>query len=287
MKPLRWSIVGVGVAGRARARAIAQDPRAELVGVWRGRFAADVGAPLLPSFQAAVEAADAVAVCSPTPVHRAQVEAALRAGRHVAVEFPLAQRAAAARSLFDLADRMSRVLHVEHIELLEPAGRTLCGQLRPEIIDEVRVRFERPGPADAGAPALALANVARLHRLCALAGPVAGILDVTAIPGRLEARLRMAVGCTAQLCFEQSPYLRRATTIEVDTPTDRWRQVDGTLQRNGKDQSLLGVRSLFGRDHAFAMRAILEGAEPYVARDRVLHVLEVVERLAAEQPGPL
>ncbi len=287
MAEVRWTIVGVGTAGRARARAIAQDPGARLVGVWRGRFAAEVGAPVLPSLAAAIDAADAVAVCSPTAVHRAQVETVLRAGRHALVEFPIAQSVAAARALFDLADRMDRVLHVEHIELLEPAGRTLCGQVRPELIESIRVRFERPGPADGGPPALALANVARLHRLCAIAGPVTEVLSVQAQPGRLQARLRMSAGCEASLDLQQAPYLRRSTVIEVDMPTDRWVQIDGTLQRNGKDQSLLGVRSLFGRDHAHAMRTITEGTEPYVSRDRVLHVLEVVERLSAEQVGGL
>jgi biliverdin reductase len=285
MAQVRWSIVGVGIAGRARARAITEDPRAELVGVWRGRFADGVGAPVLASLDEAIAAADAVAICSPTPLHRAQVEAALRAGRHVVVEFPIAQGPADARALFDLADRLDRVLHVEHIELLEPAGRTLCGQVRPQLIQTIRVRFERAGPADGGPPALALHNVARLHRLCALAGPVATIDAVRSEPGRLEADLTMETGCRASLVFEQSPNLRRSTTIEVDTPTDRWKQVDGTLSRNGKDVSLLGVRSLFGRDHAHAMGTILDGTSPYVDRTRVLHVLEVVQRLGAERAG--
>jgi len=287
MAQVRWSIIGVGVAGRARARAINEDPQAELVAVWRGRFAEAVGAPVLGSLDDAIAAADAVAICSPTPLHRAQVEAALRAGRHVVVEFPMAQGPAEARALFDLADRLDLVLHVEHIELLEPAGRTLCGQVRPEVIDAVRVRFERAGTADAGPPALALGNVARIHRLCALAGPVAAVRSVVSAPGRLEAELQMDAGFIATLVFEQAPYLRRHTTVEVDTPTDRWRQVDGSLARNGKDVSLLGVRSLFGRDHAYAMGAITEGSPSYVDRTRILHVLEVVQRLGAERVGPL
>ncbi len=287
MGQVRWSIIGVGVAGRARARAIREDPHAELVAVWRGRFADTVGAPVLDSFDEAIAAADAVAICSPSPLHRTQVEAALRAGRHVVVEFPMAKGPAEARALFDLADRLGLVLHVEHIELLEPAGRTLCGQVRPEVIDALRVRFERAGAADSGPPALALGNVARIHRLCALAGPVAAVRSVVCVPGRLEAELQMEAGCAATMVFEQAPYLRRGTIIEVDTPTDRWRQVDGSLARNGKDVSLLSVRSLFGRDHAHAMGAITEGSSSYVGRARILHVLEVVQRLGAEIVGPV
>jgi len=287
MAKVRWSIVGVGTAGRARARAVAEDNRAKLVGVWRGRYAAEVGAQVLPTLEAAIDAADAVAICSPTPVHRAQVESALRAGKHVVVEFPMAQTPADARALFQLADRMDRVLHVEHIELLEPAGRTLGGQVRPELIDEVRVGFHRAGEATAGPPALAIGNVARLHRLCAVAGPVSSIRSVDSSPGKLDAELEMTVGCKATLSFAQAPYLRRGTRIEVDTPTDRWQQVDGTLSRNGKDVSLLGVRSLFGRDHAHVMGTILEGTPHYVSRERILHVLEIAERLGREQAGPV
>ena len=287
MSTLDWSVVGVGIAGRARCQAIRSVDGSRLVAVWNGRFAAEVGAPIAPSFEAAIECAAAVAIASPTEHHAAQVEAVLRAGRHCLVEFPVARTEADAERLFALADHVGRVLHVEHIELLDAAGRTLANSLHPELVEHVDVRFERPGAADAGPPALALGNVARLHRLCAIAGPVAAITAIDASPGELRAELLLRAGARASLCFLQSPYVQRRTTITVRTPNHVWEQVDGDLRRDGQLLSLLSPRSLFAQDHSHATRSIRDGAPPYVSRERILHVLRIVERLGAGATGAL
>ena len=77
---IRWAVVGVGSAGRARAKAIQADPRSELVAVCRGRFAGWFHVAQLSEVDDAIAAADAVAVCSPTHLHAAHVRAALKAG---------------------------------------------------------------------------------------------------------------------------------------------------------------------------------------------------------------
>jgi len=287
MSELRWAVIGVGIAGRARARALFQSERDELVALWRGRFAAEVEAPVVASFDEALSAADAVAICSPTEHHAAQVRAALRADRHVVVEFPLARSRAEAEALFALARQRGRVLHVEHIELLGAAGRTLAAQTRPELVERIEVHFEKAGPDDAGAPALALGNVARLHRLCAIAGPMSQVDEVTVAPGELRAEVRMASGVVASLRFSQGPYFKRTTRVEVHTASSHWVQNNSQLSRDGHAVSLLGTRSLFAADQRIATARILDGDEPYVSDARVLHVLGAVERLATAQPGPI
>jgi len=287
MAELRWALVGAGTAGRARARALLESPRDDLVAIWRGRYADDIGAPVVASFEAAIAAAEAVVISSPTEHHAAQVRAALQAGRHVVVDFPLARSRAEASSLFDLARAKGKVLHVEHIELLEAAGRTLCGQTRPELLSSVHVQFERSGPDDAGAPALALSNVARLHRLCALAGPVASIDELDMLPGQLKARLTTTAGVPATLQFAQGAYFQRLTRIEATAANGRWEQRNGRLSRDGRDVSLLGTRSLFASDQRVATARILDGGDSYVTEARILHVLEVMERLGAGRVGPL
>ena len=59
MAELRWALVGAGTAGRARARALLESPRDDLVAIWRGRYADDIGAPVVASFEAAIAAAEA------------------------------------------------------------------------------------------------------------------------------------------------------------------------------------------------------------------------------------
>jgi hypothetical protein len=51
--------------------------------------------------------------------------------------------------------------------------------------------------------------------------------------------------------------------------------------------TLVGLGSLFGRDQRMATARILDGAPPYVDEERILHVLEVVERLGRLETGPV
>lgn len=280
-----WSVVGVGIAGRARAAAIGRDPRARLAAVWHGRYATETGVPVVASFEAAIAAAHAVAICSPNEVHAAQARSVLEAGRHALVEFPLAPTATEARDLFVLAHERGLVLHVEHIELLDATSTTLAAHVRPEIVSSVTVSFDRPGLSDAPPGVLALGNVARLHRLCSVAGPIGAIDAVDVRPGVMTADLTLVSGATAQCVFRQGPSLARRTRLEVRTAAGVWEQDNDLLKRNGSNQTLLGPGSLFERDQRVATARILDGAPPYVTETRVLHVLDVAERLGLRRTG--
>src|SRR4051794_39445920 len=59
---------------------------------------------------------DAVIVCSPTDVHAEQTERALRAGKHVLCEIPLATSLAETDRLIDLAERAGVQLMVCHTQ---------------------------------------------------------------------------------------------------------------------------------------------------------------------------
>ena len=64
---------------------------------------------------------DAVAICTPVASHFEIAEAALRAGRHVLVEKPLADTARHAERLVLLAEQERRVLQVDHTFVYNPA----------------------------------------------------------------------------------------------------------------------------------------------------------------------
>lgn len=63
----------------------------------------------------AADGIDAVLVCSPNHLHRAQAEAALRAGKHVFCEKPLALSVSDADAVLDAAVGTGRVLMVGHL----------------------------------------------------------------------------------------------------------------------------------------------------------------------------
>lgn len=285
MTVVRWAIIGVGIAGRARACAIAADPESTLVAVHRGRFASTVSAPST-SLHDAIATADAVAICSPTPFHAEHVSAVLDGGRHVVVEYPLAQCRATARNLLARAAAVQQVLHVEHIELLDPAQVLLRRAWARRPPDRVEVRFTRSGPADASASELAWGNVARLHRLVDVAGPVAAIDDIHAAPGRLTAVLRTERGTRARLDFGQGPGLPRRTQLTV-VGSDTWNLEGSEVTRDGTRVPLPSGPGLFALDHAVAMNRIRRRGEAYLDDARLLHVLEVADRLSTGACGPM
>lgn len=284
---LRWAIIGVGVAGRARAVAIDKDPRAVLVAVHRGRFAPDVEAPSMPTPQAAIAAADCVAICSPAAAHASQVRAALEADKHVVVEYPLARDATIAADLLELAAQRRRVLHVEHIELLGAVSQTLRALVPTSLIERVDVSFEGPGAQDLDPADVAWSNVARLHRVVDVAGPIGSVESVTGAPGQIRAILRLQSGAPLEIACRYSPVASRRTRMKVVTPGAVWEQINDSLMRNGTPQTLLGTGSLFKLDQLAATARVLDGAESYVPDTRILHVLQVADAIASARPGAL
>lgn len=285
--PVRWSIVGVGRAGAARARAIQRDDDSVLASVYRGRGAEETGAPVVHSLQEAIAAADAVAICSPTEHHAEQVRAVLQAGRHCVVEFPVASDEPTGRRLLALAGKHGRILHIEHIELLSAPARVLRGNVRPVSVRRAHIAFHGRGPADAPGATLAHRNVARLHRLVDVAGPVHEVLEVQQAPGRLRARLLLSSGAQASASFEQSPYYGRLTRLEIQDHEETWLQENQSLKRGRVPQTLLEPAPLFESDHAWMMQRILQGEVSYVSDDRILHVLRLADRLQDGSRGSL
>ena len=88
------------------------------------RLGADPAAPL------ADPAVAAVIVATPTRTHHQLAAAALRAGKHVLVEKPMATTVEEAEELCDLADRHGRVLMVGHVFLFNAGIRHIKEHLR-------------------------------------------------------------------------------------------------------------------------------------------------------------
>jgi predicted dehydrogenase len=152
MSRLRIGVAGVGHFGRYHALKVAASDRATLVGVHdpdeeRAKAIGwEVGAPDL-GFDALLEAADALIIAAPAELHHALAAAALRAGKHVLVEKPIAATLAEADDLAGLAAAGKLVLQVGHLERFSAAHAALSGRLGPPLyIEAVRVApFKRRG----------------------------------------------------------------------------------------------------------------------------------------------
>ena len=139
---MKLLMVGYGSISRAHTRSFAQEgvELALVVGRDPAKAAAFAQETGYGGSVATLEEAlarddiDLVAVCSPSEAHAAQAEAALRAGKHVLVEIPLAMNYADSEKLARLARETGKVLMVAHTQrfyrpLLEARRLVAAGEL--------------------------------------------------------------------------------------------------------------------------------------------------------------
>ncbi len=272
--PLTVALIGPGRAGRARVRALEEHADTQLAAVVPRQPEAEQ--PTLESLLAD-PSLDALMLCTPNLLHRTAAQAALEAGKHVAVEYPLASCAADGRALFDLARSRQRVLHVAHIELLSPGQARLRELARPlgrPRGGSLRFRGSSEGwigdASLAGSPALRA--LARLHRLVDLFGRarVEGASLVATQDGgyRLEVELRFGAGGEVLLIEERGPAVSRETSWDI-------RCERGSL----RSPAAAPPAGVFASDLDCFVARIRSGARGYVSDERVLHVLSLVDEI--------
>jgi len=83
------------------------------------------------------ERLDAVAIATPVTTHHRIAKAALRAGKHVLVEKPMAASVAQAAELVELAAQAERVLLVDHIFLYTPAVSKMAELVRAGEVGDI------------------------------------------------------------------------------------------------------------------------------------------------------
>ena len=120
--PVRIALVGLGGHGLTIQGAAEAAPGLDVVAVYdpnadeAARAAERFGCPAADSYEAllAHPNLEAVSLCSPNFVHRAQAEAAFDAGLDVFVEKPIANTVADGRAMAEAAERAGRTLMIGH-----------------------------------------------------------------------------------------------------------------------------------------------------------------------------
>jgi predicted dehydrogenase len=154
METVKLGVAGVGHFGRYHALKAASGPRAQLVGVYdlnaeRARTVGwEAGAPPLP-LEELIAAADAIIVAAPAEAHFDLAMAAMRAGRHVLIEKPIASTLAEADMLAALALEQDVVLQVGHLERFSAAHGAVAARMgQPLYLEAVRVAPFKPRGTD-------------------------------------------------------------------------------------------------------------------------------------------
>jgi predicted dehydrogenase len=209
-RPVRFAILGCGSAAEAYARHLhraAERGEAELAWLCdrredkRDRVTARLGCPNYTADYAALlrrPDVDAVIVLTPMSLHAAHAVEALRAGKHVLVEKPMATRLSEARALAALARRSPGLLLCAPFTLLSATYRRVWHLVRRGAIGTIHSAYGLYGWAgpdwadwfyrrDGGA--LFDLGIYNLQALCGLLGSVRRVIAAggTAVPVRIVA----------------------------------------------------------------------------------------------------
>ncbi|HEV2127657.1 MAG TPA: Gfo/Idh/MocA family oxidoreductase, partial [Thermomicrobiales bacterium] len=123
MTALRIAVLGAGFMGSTHARAYGTMDGVEVATICATSarraepLASELGCEWTEDIERTLadDSIDAVDICLPTPQHREATEAALRAGKHVLLEKPLALTMADAEAIVRAAETSNRVVMVAHV----------------------------------------------------------------------------------------------------------------------------------------------------------------------------
>ncbi|MBD2042879.1 Gfo/Idh/MocA family protein [Microcoleus sp. FACHB-672] len=311
--PVRVGLVGTGYAAKLRAQTLQGEARAHLVAVaghtpeTTEAFSQTYGAQAVISWRQLVEREDLdlVIISNISRDHDLIARAALSAGKHVVVEYPISLDPVEAEKLIALAAQQNKLLHVEHIELLGGVHQALVESL-PAVGEAFYARYvtispQQPAPRKwtyqrdlFGFPLSGA--LSRLHRLTDLFGQVATVSCQSrfwdAPPPASEAGFFTACLCAASLRFtngvvaeviygkgETFWQAERKLEVHGDQGTLIFNGEEGRLVR-GEETTPIEVgsrRGLFAKDTAMVLDHLSEGAPLYVTPAASAYTLKVAD----------
>lgn len=151
---LRIGIAGAGHFGRYHALKVAASSRTRLSGVFdpdleRAKTVGWEAGAKEVAFEDLLDISDALIVAAPAEAHYDLAIRALRAGKHVLVEKPIAATLAQADELDALAKQRSLVLQVGHLERFSAAYQAMAGKIgSPLYIEATRIAPFKPRGTD-------------------------------------------------------------------------------------------------------------------------------------------
>ncbi|MBW4579885.1 MAG: Gfo/Idh/MocA family oxidoreductase [Tildeniella nuda ZEHNDER 1965/U140] len=310
-RPLQVGLVGTGYAAKLRSQALQAEPRAVLAAVAGHTlevvqaFSQTYDAKPIASWQELVQRSslDLIIIATVNRDHGAIVRAALKAGKHVIVEYPLALDVAEAADLIALSNAQNKLLHVEHIELLGGMHQALKASLpaigTPFYARYATIKPERPAPQRwtyhpelFGFPLMGA--LSRLHRFIDLFGAVATVNCQMQLSDRHASTdpHHTTCYCTAQLRF-QSGLLAEVVYAKGEAMwrPERKMEVHGEkgalifdgdqgllVQAEGEEPIALATRQgLFAKDTAMVLDYLIDGTPLYVTPETSLYTLKVAE----------
>ena len=251
---------------------------------------------------------DAVILCTPTQMHAAQAIACLKAGKHVQVEIPLADKLADAQAVVALQQQTGLVAMCGHTRRFNPSHQWVhkkieAGEFKVLQMDVQTYFFRRSNINALGQPRswtdhllwhhaahtvdlFAYQSGGEIVRANALQGPIHPTLGIAM---DLSIQLKSSTGaiCTLSLSFNNDGPLGTFFRYIGDTGTYIARYDD---LFNGKDEKIdvsqvdVSMNGIELQDREF-FAAIRDGREPNASVAKVLPCYRVLHQLEQQLQG--
>ncbi|MGB3298403.1 MAG: Gfo/Idh/MocA family oxidoreductase, partial [Phormidesmis sp.] len=243
-------------------------------------------------------------VATVSALHGDVVEAALKAGKHVVVEYPLSLDLAQAQRLIALAVERQRLLHVEHIELLGGLHVAMKKYLPnvgvPAYVSYRTINPQHPAPMTwtfhqelFGFPFCGA--LSRVHRLTNLFGRVATVDCCTRVVKNAEnaayfksilssARLQFENGVVAELTYGKGDAFwtyRRDIEAQGSLGSLVFARNEGSLTTAQGTQKIAVEprKGLFVKDTQAVLDYLTQGRPLYVSAAESVYALSVGDAL--------
>ena len=311
--PLNVGIVGTGYAAKKRAEAIQADSRAQLVAVTGNtperiaQFCETFSISPVDSWVRLVDRSDLdlIVVCTINRDCGAIALAALKAGKHVVVEYPLALKAELAAEIIELAKTNNKLIHVEHMEIIGGLHQAIKHHL-PQIGKVFRARYATIAAQKSNSQSWKYnrdtfgfplaAALSRIHRLTDLFGKVESVDCRDRYWGEsssnyfqaclCEARLNFTDDIVAEIVYGKGDVFHQSSrTFEIygESGTIIFEGEKGKLIKNKQaiDIPVASRRGLFARDTEMVLDYLCTGNPLYIEPQASLYALQVAN--AAER----
>jgi|SRR6478672_854093 len=305
---IKVGLVGTGYAAKLRAETLQANVRSQLVAVAghtparTEEFCHTYQASAVNSWQRLVKRSDLdlIVIATINRDHGAIARAALEAGKHVVVEYPLSLDPQEAEALIALAQAKGKLLHVEHIELLGGLHQALKRSL-PLIGQVFYARYSTINPQNPapqkwtyhpdlfGFPLSGA--LSRLHRFT----DVFGAVDTVSCQTRFQesdtnfyttcictAQLRFRNGLVAEVTYGKGEALWQPSRI-FEVQGEKGALIfdgdEGMLVR-GEEKTPIEVgtrRGLFAKDTEMVLDRLIQGTPLYTTPEASLYTLKVAD----------
>ncbi len=305
--PLRVGIIGTGYAAKKRAEAIKSDRRTELLVVTGNtpeklrEFSQAYAAQAIDSWNKLVNLPqlDLIFVCTINQNCGAIAKAAILAGKHVVVEYPLALEAKIAAEVIELASQKQKLLHIEHMEIIGGLHQALKKQLA-QIGKVFYARYTTISSQHPVKPSWKYhramfgfplaAALSRIHRLTDLFGTVESVTCCNRYWNLTDSDYFTACLCDAQLNFDSG--IRAEVTYgkgDIFWHSDRTLEIYGEqgkilfkgeqgtliLEQGEQEIPVTPRRGLFAQDTAMVLDYLFEQQPLYIQPQASLYALRV------------